>query len=140
MDRGAIAREGRRGQALDALQFERDRESALREQIAEIVLEQEGAGVDDEAFAHLSPEDVRRVRQALGEAAEPGDDALDEGFPAFAEEPGGDGVEEELARLVLEIEESQARQAALERYVLALGEDGPRPKPAAMPRSHASGG
>jgi hypothetical protein len=124
MDRRAIAREGRRAQALDALQFERDRESALREEIAEIVLEQEGAGVDEAAFTHLSAEDVRRVREALGEVGEPGDDALDEEFVTFAEEPAGDGVEEELARLGLEIEESQARQAALERYVLALGEDG----------------
>ena len=125
MDRRAIAREGRRAQALDALEFERERESALRSQIAEIVLEQEGRHVDEEAFARLSPEDVGRVREALRQ-----DEALLGEEPFYAdgetlvtvEDDAPDGTEDELARLGVEIELCRARQGALERYVQALVE------------------
>jgi hypothetical protein len=119
MDRRAIAREGRRTQALDALEFERERESALLLQIADIVLEQEGHHVDDGAFARLSPEDVGLIRSALGYQ----DPASADGDAAFVDpeddEPDDDG-EEELARLGVEVELCRARQGALERYVEAL--------------------
>jgi hypothetical protein len=135
MDRRAIAREGRRAQALDALEFERDRESALLSQIAEIVLEQEGRHVDEEAFARLSPEDVGRVREALrhDEDALPGEEPLyadGETLVTF-EDDVHDGTEDELARLGAEIELCRARQGALERYVRALVEPAPEGPPVA---------
>jgi hypothetical protein len=134
MDRRAIAREGRQAQALDALQFERDRESALLAQIAEIVLEQEGDRVDGDAFARLSPEDVQRVREALGYVGDPSpeDEPLvpgDEMFVTFQDEASLESGEEELERLAAEIEECRARQGALERYVQVLVEEEAREEP-----------
>lgn len=140
MDRDAIARAGRRSQAEDALAFERDREAALRLQIAELVLEEEGPRVDAEAFAALVPDDVRRVRAALGETEEVEPDAGEDEDP-FAADPEGtfaddparsgerDGNEDEIARLEREIAESQRSQAALEHFIAALD----RP---AVPEAH----
>ena len=68
MDRDAIARAGRRAQAEEALAFEREREAALREQIAALVLEEEGPRLDAEAFASLDDADVRLVRSGARRA------------------------------------------------------------------------
>ena len=128
MDRDAVARAGRRSQAEEALAFEREREVALHEQLASLVLEDERPRIDAEAFASLDPEDARRVREALGEL----DD--DEHEPDVEEDPfsaelyvsfeDGDvedeDEEDEVTRLEREIEESRRTQAALERFVAAL--------------------
>lgn len=130
MDRDAIAREGRRAQALEALAFEQAREALLREQIAAVVLEEEGDRLDQEIFARLPPDDVQRVRDALGQVEE---DAVDDPFVedqdglyvTFADEQdeSQDAGEDEIARLEHEIGQSQASQLALERYLGALTGD-----------------
>ncbi len=124
MDRDTVARAGRRAQAEEALAFERERERALRDQIAALVLEEEGPRVDAAAFAGLEPEEVELVRSALGELADDGEEDADdlfgdEPYVTFDEdddEPPGD----EVARLGAEVEDSQRVQAALERYIAAL--------------------
>jgi hypothetical protein len=129
VDRDAVARAGRRAQAEDALLFERDREAALRQQLAEIVLEEEGARVDAAAFAALDEDEVRRVRAALGQVDEDDveeDPFADDLYVAFEDEPDEqEDDEDEAARLQSEIEESLRTQAALERFIAAL--DAPAP-------------
>ncbi len=129
MELRGVARSHRRRQAQDALQFERDREAALREQLEETVTELEGPNVDEETFARMAPEDVDIVRQTLsemGDAFEPGvDGEADEDWLAEfmqGESPEVDREErlEEVARLEGEIEDSKRRQQALERYLEAL--------------------
>ena len=126
MDRDAIARAGRRAQAEEALAFEREREAALREQIAALVLEEEGPRLDAQAFASLDDEDVRLVRTALGELADELEAETDEDDPfaqelyvTFDEEPD-EPEEDEVARLEGEIQESLRVQGALERFIAAL--------------------
>lgn len=126
MDRDAIARAGRRAQAEEALAFEREREAALREQIAALVLEEEAPRLDAEAFASLDDADVMLVRTALGELADELEAETDEEDPfaqelyvTFDEEPD-EPEEDEVARLEGEIEESQRVQHALERFIAAL--------------------
>ena len=120
-----MARAGRRAQAEEALAFEREREAALREQIAALVLEEEGARVDAAAFAELAPDEVELVRTALGEVA--GEVEVDDDDELFGLEPyvtfddeDDEPPVDELARLGAETEESQRVQAALERYIAAL--------------------
>ena len=123
MDRDALARAGRRAQAEEALLFEREREQALRRQLAELALEEEGPRVDAEAFAALDDEEARRVRAALGqfEALEADDDAsfLDDLYIDLADEPE-EAAEDEPSRLEREIDDSLRTQAALERFIAAL--------------------
>jgi hypothetical protein len=128
VDLREIARGRRRRQGLEALEFERDREAALREQLEETITELEGASVDNETFARMAPEDVDIVRQTLfdmGDAFEPGvDGEADEDWLAeFMEgSPEVDREEQlgEVARPEAEIGESRRRQGALERYLEAL--------------------
>ena len=123
MDREEVARAGRRAQAEEALAFEREREAALRDQIAALVLEEEGARVDAAAFAELPPDDVELVRSALGELADDGEEDEDDLFgdePYVTFEDDDEPPVDEVARLGAEIEGSQRIQAALERYIAAL--------------------
>ena len=126
MDRDALARAGRRAQAVEALEFERARETELRREIAELVLEEEGLRVDTAAFAALDDDDVRRVRAALGvfdeEEIEDEDPFVDDVFVEldFADDDTDEQPEDEAARLQGEIDESLRTQAALERFIAAL--------------------
>jgi hypothetical protein len=123
VDREAVARAGRRLQADEALAYEREREAALRDQIAALVLEEEGARVDAAAFAGLAPEEVELVRAALGELADDGEEDEDDLFgdePYVTFEDDDEPPVDEVARLGAEIEGSQRIQAALERYIAAL--------------------
>jgi hypothetical protein len=128
VDRDALARAARRAQAVEALEFERERETELRRQVAEVVLEQEGDRLDAAALAGLDEEDVRRVRTALGdvepEELEDEDPFADDVFVEldFAGEPDDEEPVDEVARLEREIEESLRPQAAHERFISALGE------------------
>lgn len=125
MDRDAIARGHRREEALEALQFERDREAALSWQLAEIVLEEARPRIDEQAYAAMDPAAAEVVRETLRLVAAQADDDLDEwagDFPLAAE--GGaeldEEEEDEAERLLGEISTSRARQAALESFVKAL--------------------
>ena len=53
MDRVAIAREERRRQVTDELEFERDRAGQLRDEANRLVLELAGPGIDEEVFAKM---------------------------------------------------------------------------------------
>ena len=126
MDRDAIVRSRRRDQALEALEFERERERALAHQIGAILVEAEGARVDQEAFERMEEVDVALVRELLDEpewtfeadGAELEDDP-DAGLPGDEGEQGVD--EDEIGRLESEIVRCRDRQRALERYMEALG-------------------
>ena len=122
MDRAAIAREGRRAQALEALAFEREREQALDSQLREVVLEAEGAHVDALVFARMTPDDASRVREALGTADgdRPDDEPLEDEELEDAADEDDAGPEPEIGRLEHELERCRAMQHALERYVEAL--------------------
>jgi hypothetical protein len=118
VNRSAIARDGRRRQALDALAFERDREDALRAQLHEVVLEEDGRRVDEAAFARMAPGDVTRVREALH--AVDGEPLEDDDRVAGQATDDGEGSEDEIRRLQEAIEQCRAAQRALERYLKAL--------------------
>ncbi len=130
MDLREIARSQRTRQALEALEFERNREAALRGQLEETATELEGPSVDEETFAGMDPEDVAIVRETLHESGQPfevtfageeGEDWLEE-FRMDGEWPEDEREERlgEVARLESEINESRRRQQALQRYVEAL--------------------
>lgn len=130
MDREAIARGRRRQQVVDHLEFEREREALLRDQLEDVVTEQHGPALDERVFATLDGEDVAVLREAIGA---PVDEFEDEEFQIDWEaddDDGEDPVEAELARLQAEITESRRRQGAYERYLAALG-------PAAAPEEAA---
>lgn len=112
MDRDAIVRSRRREDALEALEFERQRERALAGQIDAIVVEEDGPRVDEQVFARMEPDDVALVRELLGNGGWVTDEDGDE-----AEESDAD----EVARLEAEIAECRRRQQALERFIEALG-------------------
>jgi hypothetical protein len=120
MDRDAIARRQRRKQVEDALDFERDRETALVEQLEEVVTETEGPRIDEEVFAQLDAADAAVVRQTLT-----GFDFVAEEDEEFSfdleDDVEPDDPAEEIARLEGEIEDSRRRQAAFQRYLDALG-------------------
>src|SRR5215470_13252536 len=65
MDRGQIAREVRVRQAKETLEFEREREKTIREQIELVIVEIEGPRIDAAAFEHMSAEDAALVREEL---------------------------------------------------------------------------
>jgi hypothetical protein len=123
VDRARIARAERRRQALDELEFERERAAALHEEIARLVLELEGPGLDEEVFARLSPGDVDLVRGSLqgGPAAEGDEDEWFE-FDDEDAEPDREELESEISRLQAEIAASTRRQEAFQRYLDALDE------------------
>ncbi len=135
MDRDSIARERRRAEVLEALELERDREAALRDQIGDTVLDEERARIDGEALSRLEPEDAELVREilhaddGLGDSV---DDEWEEFLTGLGEdlEPADEAetAEDEVARLTDEIAESQARQQALERFLEALADDAPEPQ------------
>jgi hypothetical protein len=133
VDRDAHVRAARRRQALDALAFERNREAMLVGQLEDVLAEVDGARLDADLFAQMSPDDVRLVQVALGEdmaaeageEAEPEDDAF--GFSLDVEddetetgEARPNDVEAEIARLQDVLESSRRVQEALERYLALL--------------------
>ena len=110
---------------MEALEFEQERETELRRQVAEVVLEQEGDRLDLAALADLDAEDVRRVRAALGhvDPEEVEEDPFAEDVFVeldFDDEAEDEEPEDETARLEREIEESLRIQSALERFIAAL--------------------
>jgi hypothetical protein len=130
VDRLAIARAERRRQATDELEFERDRATALQEQLERIVLELEGPALDAEVFAKMDPEDVELIRGAIQGGSEMELEDLDDEL--LEGDEGGHDTEEwaaeqreaheaEIVRLQAEIAASERRQQALERYLEALG-------------------
>jgi len=130
VDRLAIARAERRRQATDELEFERERATALQEQLERIVLELEGPAVDEEVFAKMAPEDVDLIRAAIQGGSEMEVEDIDDEL-LDGDEGGHDteqwaaeqreAQEAEIMRLQAEIASSERRQQALGRYLEALG-------------------
>jgi len=122
MDVDGIVRARRREQVRDALEFERDREAAIDDQLGDVLAELEGSRIDEAAFATMTPEDVAIVLVLLdpghAEPAEEFDDA-DQPVTESANEIRREN-EDERARLEDVLEESRARQRALEAYLSAL--------------------
>jgi hypothetical protein len=126
MDVEAIARAQRRRLAREALEFERDREAVLREQLEAVVADVEGPRIDQEAFARMTPEDADLVRAILVsglEGEDPDLDAEDEWYDiGETDEPEAESFEDEVQRLEEEIAESRRLQQALTNYLEALGD------------------
>ena len=132
MDRVAIAREERRRQVTDDLQFERDRAGELHEEIKRLVLELEEHGIDAEVFARMPAEDVELIRGGLQGVDR---EVVEEDWLDFGDETDEEGrladeqleaelraeQEAEIVRLQEEIVASERRQQALEAYLEALG-------------------
>ncbi len=122
VDVDSIVRARRREQALDALEFERVRETTLLAQVEEVLTELEGSRIDEAAFARMTPGDVTLVREVL----DPGGVELAEEFDIegalLSETPAEIRLEREDERLRLEGEVATSRtlQQALERYIEAL--------------------
>jgi hypothetical protein len=127
VERDAQVRAARRRQALDALEFERQREAMLAEQLEDVVAEADGPALDASLFARMSDEDASLVRVAFGDVALPFDPDEDGGEDADAgdEAVTVDVVGEEITRLEDEIESSRRVQAALSQYLELLAEPGP---------------
>jgi hypothetical protein len=121
VDRDAHVRAARRRQAQDALEFERDREEMLTIELDDAVAGIEGKRVDSAVFAQMSSEDVRLVREAIGDdsifAASIDRDDIDRSTESDAD---GFVREQEIARLRDELASSRRLQAALERYLEVL--------------------
>jgi hypothetical protein len=127
MDVEAIARAQRRRQAQEALEFERDREAALEEQLEAVVAEVEGPRIDEEAFARMPSEDAELAREILASGSDGEDPDLDpldeewlvEGDTADEE---SESFEDEVSRLQDEIAQSRRLQHALKSYLNVLGD------------------
>jgi hypothetical protein len=108
---------------LEALEFERDRETALVEQLEHTLAEADGSGLDETIFAGMEPGDAEIVRETL---QGPRDELEEEEFflerEAFGSEPDPEALEEEIARLEHQLAECRRRQQAFERYLAGLGE------------------
>jgi hypothetical protein len=122
-----IARGRRRDQVREHLEFERAREAALLDQLAEVITEEVGPEVDEAAFAQMAPEDVAVVREALvGPLDSPEEDLVDGGYGGWADDDADDeaedeaGAETEIARLEGELSECRRRKRAHEHYLEAL--------------------
>jgi hypothetical protein len=128
MERAALARAGRRRQVVDALEFEREREAMLAEQLEDVLAEADGPALDATLLTRLSDEDAALVRATLGDVeptydpGEGGEDGEDEEGEEREEGDDDAGVAEEAARLQGEIESSRLIQAALARYLALLEE------------------
>ena len=125
MDREAIARKVRRRQAQESLDFERDREKTIQEQIEYVIAEADGRAVDEAAYAKMAPEDAAIVRKDLNPLPyEPDATEYVERDDLFEDISFDDPVDphaEELARLSDELEDCRRRQQAFESYIAALG-------------------
>jgi hypothetical protein len=124
-----MARAQRRRWALEALEFERSRESELRERLEDVSAELEGPRIDEEILARITPADAAVIRSALGEESTPAAEldygeevarALDEDDDPADPEAERRELVDELARLRAEIDDSRRRQQAFEHYLDAL--------------------
>ncbi len=107
MNRLEITRQRRRQEALDSLEFEREREAALRGRLEPIIRDAEAWRADEEALAHLSPEDARTLEEIGFCQGRPPEDSLGR-------------LEAQIAELEAQIADSQRRQRAFEAYARAL--------------------
>jgi hypothetical protein len=124
VDRDAIARAVRRRQAQETLDFEREREQTLTEQVELVIGEAESSRIDAAAFERMSPEHVEIVKAEFNPPTYDDDES-----PGFFERDDFfdlddfeevDAHAEELARLNTELEDCRRRQQAFAAYIAAL--------------------
>jgi hypothetical protein len=121
VDREQIARTVRRRQAQEILDFEREREQTIQEQIELVIAEADGGRVDAAAFERMSADDAEIVRTELTPVPlEAGGGFLDRDDVILFEDET-DANAEELARLNDELADCRRRQRAFESYLQALG-------------------
>jgi len=124
MDRERIAREVRRRQAEETLEFEREHEQTLQEQVELVIADAEGPKLDAAVFERMSPEDAEIVRADFAPPSvhddSPGIGYLERDDVIFFDDEV-DQHDEELARLNQELDECRRRQRAFQAYLDALG-------------------
>jgi hypothetical protein len=125
VDTDAIVRARRGEEAREALEFEQGRETALLNQINEVLVELDGPRIDAAAFAKMTPEDVELVRETFEQAQFTPEEAWLEfqgDPPARVERLRRAELGAEQRRLEQLIAECRHRQNALARYIEALGD------------------
>lgn len=123
VDTDGIVRARRREQALEALEFERDREVALLAQIEEVLTELEGPRIDAVAFEKMEAAEAELVRETLDPGhVRSGDESLELEGEDAADSAGlmREELEAEGSRLRELAAESCRCQKALESYIQAL--------------------
>jgi hypothetical protein len=119
VDREEIARTVRRRQAKEVLDFEREREQTIKEQIELVIAETEGGRIDAAAFAQMSPEDAAIVKEELTPASLE-ESSFFERDDVILLDDEEDANAAELARLDDELEDCRRRLRAFEAYLDAL--------------------
>jgi hypothetical protein len=104
-----IARARRRQEALDSLEFERQREEALRGRLEPIVRDAEAWRAGEAARERMPPEDFDFLQQISFVHPRPPEDALGR-------------FEAKIAELEAQLEDSRRRQQAFAAYAKALEE------------------
>jgi hypothetical protein len=126
VDREAITRGVRRQQVEEALEFEREREETLEQQLAFAIAEVEGPRIDAAIFASLSPEAAKIVGDELNPLPFDADEEPDfferDDLIDFDDEGPVDPHAEEVARLNDELGRCRRRQDAFRAYLAALDE------------------
>jgi hypothetical protein len=120
VDREAVAREVRRRQVTESLDFEREREKTIDEQIELVIVEIEGPKVDAVVFERMSAEDAVLVKEELALPDSGGGDFIERDDVIWLDEPADERAAE-LARLNEELVDCRRRQRAFEAYLAALG-------------------
>jgi hypothetical protein len=121
VDREAVARDVRRRQVTESLEFEREREKTIAEQIELVIVEIEGPKVDAVVFERISAEDAELVKQELALPESEAGEFFERDDVIWLDEPVDERAEE-LARLNEELDDCRRRQRAFEAYLAALGE------------------
>ena len=109
MNRDEVARARRRQEALDSLDFEREREAAFRSRLEPSVRDADAWRVDEAALARIPDEDRETLREIGFTQPRPPEDALAR-------------LEAQINQLEAQIADSQRRQRAFEAYARALEE------------------
>jgi hypothetical protein len=107
--REEIARARRRQEALDSLEFERQREAALRQRLEPAVRDAEAWRVDEAAFAAMEPADRDFLREIGFAQPRPPEDATAR-------------LEGRIAELEAQLDDCLRRQKAFAAYAKALEE------------------
>jgi hypothetical protein len=107
VNREEVAARRRRQEAIDSLEFEREREAALVQRLEPMIRDADAWRADERAFAVMSEEDKATLREI--------------GFvlPRPPEESRA-RIEAQIAELQAQIEDSRRRQRAFAAYASAL--------------------
>lgn len=108
-ERVAIARARRRQEAIDSLEFEEQREAALRGRLEPAVRDADAWRADEIALERVTPEEARTLAEIGFTQGRPAADAVAR-------------LEEQIAQLEEQIADSRRRQQAFRAYVEALSD------------------